>query len=897
MSNRLPVFSAGLEEPGSFSRRRFLGFGTLGLTAGLLLIGAADSSLLGDARGPRIPTGDFLAAQQPPGPELTIPTPKLFTEKPSPELLKQVEARLKATKGDTVEGKLLRTQLATRLIQLDLLLGKEGSGKFAAIKIAPKEAAEVRGALLKASGIDLNNLKQPQTRKLLWEAIGNAHPSYRLYAEGVKLAGHDDDQELLAEHLRLFKSTWAGWAGSEFKAGDKLFEEWMRDLLADSLRFQAIQTPQEALTMTADLKVKANAEMLRDRPPGDPLGMTPSAIPVLRVKGDFGPIDKAIHQAAALQRAGYETTFWGLSFRRQVDKATDTIVREPLVVVVEEKGKAPVLALGSDAVLEPLKGEKVTAGLWRFSSEEPLKELLQGRGEYQVPMGKIAEAQGSLEAWSRAYQESVEKQEAQKLKAPAEPVFFHRVAGLTTPDPMASFKENAYVSLRDHAKTVFIQHVRKHKIPVTIQLVKEGKTVEEKRFAYIDDRKEEKYILAKQEAAIGRALQILPEQIYLGLNSISLRQEPAVERINTTEVEKGIAKVVVKDTAVWGRAWADRLYFAGSDAVEVNHELTHRWAYANAEVKVKAKEWEGGIIDLFNEIGWRKEGTWKPRAAKFHLPDFGREFAATNPHEDIAVAGERYSGLAPIFRHIAREELKSGNLVPAVKYLYMRQIAFKDKIGRVIEYEIAKTGQAYTEPFTFEEFETAVKGLRGPLTDEQNRLLKIARTINEISSQAKSAGLEAQPIGEILALMEESSQGAGVLVVDAQTISQRTVLQELAVRLPQGLQGRVVLFGQGSVQLKEIAGRTSLVAVDSSDLVDLAAVLTGLPKADRIGFLGDPVSAGRLASLLPASMEVFPLDPQIDFSRLLLFLGIPESVLEQIDIPTLQEILATFRSA
>jgi hypothetical protein len=660
------------------------------------------------------------------------PAQELFTERPSADLARRVEAQLESIKSDTSDRRIVRCQLAARLIQVDLLLGEEGSGRFSEVRIVPAEAERARAALLRTSLSRLNDLRRPESRKLVWEAIAGAHPSFRLYVEGVKLAGHDDDQRLLIEHLLILKAAWNGWAGRPARRGDWQIDDWAREILADGLRFQAIQTPKDAVTLTADLRISDNAEMLRDRPAGDPLGMTPSAAMVLRARGQFGTIDKAIHQAAALSRAGFEVSFVGLSLRRPIDASTDTIVREPLVIVAEKNGQPPVLVLGADSVLSPLAGERLAPGLWRFPSSERLARLLAARAEYEVSMRQVLESQASPLAWARACQEWAEGR-AHNGPAASPVGFFQAIVGLAAPDPMASFTRAAYGSLASRPRSVFLQFLREEKIRLTIQLVGNGQTSQSKVFSPLDDRDPD-FELPKQEAAIGRALQILPPHICKGLGSVILRAEPAEERAAMAEVKDGKAIVVVKESVIWGRAWADRLYFAGESAVQVAHEMAHRWGYDNAGRPLNASGWEGGIVDLFNEIAWKREGrTWAAREANFNVANYGRELAATNPEEDLAVTAERYVGAAPIFRHVVREQLKQGNLVPALKYLYFKHLAFRDDNGRTIEYEIAKTGQPYTEPFTLDEFQAAVKALLEPLTEEQQRLARLAQVIAEVA--------------------------------------------------------------------------------------------------------------------------------------------------------------------
>src|SRR5262249_32485409 len=156
-------------------------------------------------------------------------------------------------KPDTLAGKMTRVELGVRIVQVDLLLGDKGSGKYAKIGITPQQAQAVRGALEKTDLKTLNDLGERQTRALLWETLGAANMSYRFSVEGVDVAGAIDDRELLERHLTLLKEGWAKASGDRLKLTNQPVEEWMRSILLDTLRFQSVGALQEALDQTSDL--------------------------------------------------------------------------------------------------------------------------------------------------------------------------------------------------------------------------------------------------------------------------------------------------------------------------------------------------------------------------------------------------------------------------------------------------------------------------------------------------------------------------------------------------------------------------------------------------------------------------------------------------------------------
>lgn len=163
----------------------------------------------------------------------------------------------------------------------------------------------------------------------------------------------------------------------------------------------------------------------------------------------------------------------------------------------------------------------------------------------------------------------------------------------------------------------------------------------------------------------------------------------------------------------------------------------------------------------------------------------------------------------------------------------------------------------------------------------------------------RSAGLEEGQIENVLKFLDEALQGGpGILVIEAAVISRRMGLSKFVARVPQRLGDRIILFGRESIEAKEIAARNGITLVDSDRLTDLVLQLLVLgEEANNIGYLGDPAIATSLSEILPRSMEVTPFDPVTALSRLLLFLGYPQPVLDGINASGLEEQFARSRAA
>jgi hypothetical protein len=164
---------------------------------------------------------------------------------------------------------------------------------------------------------------------------------------------------------------------------------------------------------------------------------------------------------------------------------------------------------------------------------------------------------------------------------------------------------------------------------------------------------------------------------------------------------------------------------------------------------------------------------------------------------------------------------------------------------------------------------------------------------------APAAGAEEKWMADFLNILDEGvPQGPGVLVIEAGEISRRTGLEEFVARVPGRLGQKLVLFGEGSVVAREAAARNGIAVVDSDRLSDLAFHLMLLgEEADRVGYLGNPLAAAALSKMLPASMELTPLDPGTALDKLLRSLGYSAAALEAINAAGMEELFAGARAA
>ncbi len=186
---------------------------------------------------------------------------------------------------------------------------------------------------------------------------------------------------------------------------------------------------------------------------------------------------------------------------------------------------------------------------------------------------------------------------------------------------------------------------------------------------------------------------------------------------------------------------------------------------------------------------------------------------------------------------------------------------------------------------TFESFPAEVQ------KDFLDRLLHVL-------SETSAAGAEEIWRSDFLDILEEAApQGPGVLVIEAGEISRRTGLEEFVARVPKRFGQKLVLFGEGSSVIQELAARNGIAVVDSDRLVDLAVRLAGMEEAGRIGYVGDPMMAGRLSEMLPASMRVTPLKPGTTLVQMLGYLKYPQGALDAVNAAGAEELFVRARAA
>lgn len=155
---------------------------------------------------------------------------------------------------------------------------------------------------------------------------------------------------------------------------------------------------------------------------------------------------------------------------------------------------------------------------------------------------------------------------------------------------------------------------------------------------------------------------------------------------------------------------------------------------------------------------------------------------------------------------------------------------------------------------------------------------------------ANTAGLEE---------ISEAVQGAGVVVMEASVLEDRPGLMEFARQIRGPLAKRLILVGLEEAEARKLREQNPAIqTVPAGDLDGLVVALVGLEEAERVTHVGkDRLLADQLIRILPASMSVVHVGPATGLEELLLSMGVPASILDQLDAAGLEEDIARSRAA
>lgn len=226
------------------------------------------------------------------------------------------------------------------------------------------------------------------------------------------------------------------------------------------------------------------------------------------------------------------------------------------------------------------------------------------------------------------------------------------------------------------------------------------------------------------------------------------------------------------------------------------------------------------------------------------------------------------------------------------------QLTRADRDGlETASFYIAKLGITALESAreTIQVYKQEVVGLDLQRPEERLQFLIATwqRAVNEMrKTQAPESGAE---VSAVLQNAAEAIQGPGVVVVDANVFPQQTGLEEFLARLP--AEGRFIVVGAGSISGQEIHVRHPGV-IWTSGPAETAAAILGLTAGEKVYVFGS-MDLTRLLQLHLRDflIEVSQLDLRLGLKGILLALGVPEEILQQLNWNSVESALSSLEAA
>ncbi len=745
---------------------------------------------------------------------------RYFKEPASEPLVRDLQETLRLFQPTDIRGKRGKILLAHRLIQLQVLLGQR------TIRIDPMKARETAQRLRQGEEINLEN---PADRRLLWEAIGNAHPWYAIARQAVRELGWQEDERVLRFVLGQLQCTVLREQDRERAIlPPGIFDARTREMLLFLLQFQSLSTREE-ITEFFDRR-SWNI---------DPFLSDPQAEWTTKLHHVFGltsfeefgfsrlrssSLQWLALQAAALERAGYPTYLISLAPGEQtavLNDETKTVSYEWVLLIQDKNDPAQWHGLGLSEVETRILSGRADDRLVRLTQAQANRFL-------QQPINVRARLQAyPTVSWDvRVTVEACERQLRQNKKLRQEP--FAQWLGWPVELRPADLFESESRQLReewvDAMAQRFDQWARRNNLRVEI------------------DRRLSAEDVALRKAGVAAAVRLLPAKVFTGLRTVRF----AIALRSTYEK---ILIVDGKEVRIKGYHSAVGLYSGRDRSVSTIygvstplHELAHHWQLAIAR-DIRRHLHEMDVTDLYTRISWEptgRRGEWRRRPGEIDLVRFfGRTHALLEECEDLAIGAENYGLSGQEFRLSAQAQMDAGDFVLAAKYLFLKYIMWLDEDGRSLEFQL--TPAERLNPFTFERVLQNIERFRNnrQLPPEIERLRGLILQIRRLWEDSRDAkrivrGDAARPV-------------LGTGVEEQATASISNFLQALAREAPRGITPVVIQAGleEPYPQLRALSRlKGSPLLISSGNPTDDITALISRWDAREAVFVGFEDTAG-----------------------------------------------------
>lgn len=717
---------------------------------------------------------------------------RYFEEPPSESLTDELKQMLDQFQPATLNGRKAKFQLAHRWVQLQVLLGKR------TVAVDPRKARETGEALVKRSTAEVKDFKDPQVRRLLWDAIANIHPWFAMAREAADHLGWEEDPEILQYVLSQIQQWWIRLENSRLNAladGDGQMTNLTKDLLEEVLFYNGYQTLDDVAdgfkTFLGGSARLSREFLYIDRPKGSDPALAPLSLMQARLRGfhNVSDVQILLHQAVALQRLGYEVSF--LSYVPVVngleqEEPVKTLSHEWVVMATHPDHSKEAVLFGTHREFLKRFGEETSPGVMRVTRERIL-EVNQGLPPgFYLSMEEYSlfplDASTYLKVRDQALKRRKDSASSAELLGPG--------LGLAVES-----EGELHPQFEQDLAAVYVKTMAQRFDEIVketgIKVVTNGLTGSE---------------LEIRKAGWGAALGLIPRKLVKDLEKIVFLRETKIFRFREARVEKGRVVWENVDLEAEGTYSGKTIESVKGVSTPV-HEIAHHW---DVHITNQVHDWRGDLSELFHQISWQSNGrgSWALRKTiDVDIRDFaGRGHGLANEREDIAVNGERYVMDGAVFRADARAAMGEGNYAPAVKYLFAKYLLFLDTDGTSFEYSVGDHSPSITWSEVAAAIRTDAEGLNPK--PEAKRLGALVERMHEVWQKERESNSIVQnaPNGPLIAAagLEEPNQKARALE-QAVTRAEEAVDQGQWRALEQAAFALVPL--QGQAVSAEIGGR------------------------------------------------------------------------------------------
>jgi len=595
-----------------------------------------------------------------------------FNQPTSIKLYQELQKTINEFNPTEINGKILKIELVRRAIEMELELG-----------LIPDIVMEHRNALhayneLKGKSIEkLSDFTDLSAQRIIWNAVANSHPKFKLYYEAVKRLNFEKDSEILKKSIGFLKKGFRSISGrflneSKIVTDAPMFNKITKDILEGLLLYNSSSTVSEILFSMRALFNKENifiTQMPECLTIVSPVSMLVGRGISTADGKDVSSFLLANAEAIALKREGYDATLIIANNIVEIkgdDIGGSDISKVPRLdcfILVKDEVTGDSYPLDPEFMYK--KALKVNSDFSYIEDEFDFKDV------YKINAEKLSLLPRSMKKYL-------------KVKDPDMPIDqdFTDFPSNTdySPSFFSSFNlEPAYGCYKSQSildetivgqnNSLFNSVVKKYGIKIESEI-------------------EDKEALRERKSNFITVCQILPEKFISKLKAFRFREKIPTDNTIVTGVDSKGDLIYEKIEEANGLHKKGNIIEQADRSLGTTvHEFAHDWEDVTPE----------NVKEIFYNITWMKSKSisWEEayqtnravlKTKKEYM--FARPYGMTDFREDFATILEDYVIGGPLFRTRVKALMEKGRFELAAKYLFAKYVVLKDFDGKFFEYDV-----------------------------------------------------------------------------------------------------------------------------------------------------------------------------------------------------------------